>query len=52
MLKRNNRQTGQQQVVVDRPCSSVDERFPLTMAAVRQLLRRFGLEDNTAGPLP
>ncbi|CEL94360.1 unnamed protein product [Vitrella brassicaformis CCMP3155] len=31
--------------------SSVDERFPLTMAAVRQLLRRFGLEDNTVGPL-
>mmetsp|Transcript_17527 Transcript_17527/g.49745 ORF Transcript_17527/g.49745 Transcript_17527/m.49745 type:complete len:120 (+) Transcript_17527:597-956(+) len=31
--------------------SSVDERFPLTMAAVRQLLMRFGLEDNTVGPL-
>ncbi|CEL99379.1 unnamed protein product [Vitrella brassicaformis CCMP3155] len=29
---------------------TVDERFPVTVAAVRQLLRRYGLEDKTFGP--
>ncbi|CEL99358.1 unnamed protein product [Vitrella brassicaformis CCMP3155] len=30
----------------------IDGRFPVTVAAVRQLLRRFGLENETVGPLP
>ncbi|CEL99386.1 unnamed protein product [Vitrella brassicaformis CCMP3155] len=29
---------------------TVDERFPVTVAAVRQLLRRYGLEDKAFGP--
>jgi len=31
---------------------TIDERFPITVARVRQLLRRLGLENDVIGPPP